>query len=306
MSNGPSVSERTDCADTVESLPELPVLPEPVVPVRESPVGGRLQTYWANWDQLLADPWVVNVLKEGYRLDLECQPPLTTAPRQREYTQSHQVLLADAIGKLVQKRAVRELTLPEITAGFYSDVFLVPKKDSTELRMIHNLKSFNKNYLAKPPYFRMISLPSVSQMLRPGDFLASLDLKDAYLHVPIHPEYHKYLRFVFLGVHYEWVALPFGISVAPWLFSRITTPIVGYLHRIGIRLEAYLDDMIVANAGRDVLSRHLHLAIDLFPETGLDFESNQVRAYSYEVPSIYRWSVRYRSSSVVCSPRPLG
>ncbi len=180
----------------------------------------------------------------------------------------HVAVLAEAIGKLVEKRAVRELTVPVHTPGFYSRVFLVPKKGSTELRMIHNLKSFNKDFLAQPPTFKMLSLTQLKLMIRAGDFLASLDLKDAYLHVPIHPDCHKYLRFVFQGRHYEWLVLPFGISVAPWLFTRITTPMVGFLHRRRIRFGSYLDDMLTANASARRLTQELDFAIKLFTQLG--------------------------------------
>ena len=245
-----------------------PTLPESTGHLLNLPVGGRLRFHWALWDQLFNDPWVVDTLKYGYQLTLIESPPLTTAPRERLYSLAHQATLADAVAKLVDKRAVRELVLPERTPGFYSEIFLVPKKDSPELRMIHNLKSFNKNFLEKPPTFRMVSLSALIHLLRQGDFLASIDLKDAYLHVPIHPDYHKYLRFVFQERHYQWEVLPFGISVAPWLFTRITTPIVGYLHSVGVRLEAYLDDLILANQLEPALSRQLRFTTDLFQRLG--------------------------------------
>lgn len=214
------------------------------------------------------DPWVVNTLRYGYRLDLVTDPPLTVAPLEGFYTEADIPVLADAVGKLVEKRAVRELATPEITPGFYSRIFLVPKKDSPELRMIHNLKSFNESYLRTPPKFRMLTLTDLKALIAPADWLASIDLKDAYLHVPIHPDHHKYLRFIFQGRHYEWVALPFGISSAPWLFTRLTSPITGFLHRRGIRYFSYLDDSLVANPLADMLSRQLAFVRRLLEQLG--------------------------------------
>jgi hypothetical protein len=132
-----------------------------------------------------------------------------------------------------------------LTPGFYSDIFLVPKKDSSDLRMIHNLAIFNDRYLQPPPAFKMMTVRDMLTVVQPGDWLASLDLKDAYLHVPIHADFHRFLRFMLHGIHYEWMVLPFGISVAPWLFTRITSPMSLFLHRKGISFFPYLDDCLM-------------------------------------------------------------
>ena len=49
--------------------------------------------------------------------------------------------------------------------------------------------------------------------------MVSLDLKDAYLQVPFHPDSRKdsrkYLRFVVSGQVYQFKALCFGLSTTP-------------------------------------------------------------------------------------------
>ena len=58
--------------------------------------------------------------------------------------------------------------------------------------------------------------------------------RDAYYAVPIHPESRKYLRFQFKGTTYEFRCLPFGLSLAPRVFTRILRPIVAKLRSEGI------------------------------------------------------------------------
>ena len=111
--------------------------------------------------------------------------------------------------------------------------------------MIHNLKIFNERYLERPPYFKMLSLKELKDMVKPGDWMASIDLKGAYLHVPFIPNHRKYLRFASRGNHYQWKVLPFEVSIAPWLFTRLTAPTVGLLHQRGIRFHVYMDDCII-------------------------------------------------------------
>ena len=50
---------------------------------------------------------------------------------------------------------------------------------------------------------------------------ASLDLWDAYLHVPIRAEHRKLLRFLYTGRLYKFVVLPFVLSTSPRDFTRV-------------------------------------------------------------------------------------
>ncbi len=59
----------------------------------------------------------------------------------------------------------------------------------------------------------------------------SLDLKDAYLHVPIHPSHRQFLRFtlrdsVKVLCSYQWGVLLFGLAMAIKLFSRLVAPVM--------------------------------------------------------------------------------
>ena len=51
-------------------------------------------------------------------------------------------------------------------------------------------------------------------LLPEGFYTVSLDLKDGYWHVPIAPAKHPYL-----GSDYWFWALPFGLNIAPRIFT---------------------------------------------------------------------------------------
>ena len=61
----------------------------------------------------------------------------------------------------------------------------------------------------------------VRQAIQPNDWAISLDLTDAYLHVPIHRQSRKYLRFCLKGQTYQFKALPFGLATSPYVFTRV-------------------------------------------------------------------------------------
>ncbi len=62
---------------------------------------------------------------------------------------------------------------------------------------------------------RMLTHASLLRLVCQGDWFTSVDLKDAYFHIPIYLLHRKYLRSVFLSVCYEYRVLPFGLSLSP-------------------------------------------------------------------------------------------
>ncbi|XP_029453260.1 endoribonuclease Dicer-like [Rhinatrema bivittatum] len=99
-------------------------------------------------------------------------------------------------------------------AGPYSMYFVVLKKEGT-FRPILDLKK--ANIALKVLRFRMETLPLDVAAVRKGEFLASLDLTEAYLHIGIRRDHQRFLRFMVLGQHFQFCTLPFGLAMAPRL-----------------------------------------------------------------------------------------
>ncbi len=91
----------------------------------------------------------------------------------------------------------------------------------------------------------MDTLSTVLNLVKMGDQAISLDLRDAYYHIGIHPKHQPYLRFCVQGKAYQFKALCFGPTSAPRVFSKIIAVVAAYLRKWSIRLATYLDDWIV-------------------------------------------------------------
>ena len=94
----------------------------------------------------------------------------------------------------------------------------------------------------------MEGLQAISSLISLGDFLASLDLQDAFLTIAMHPEFFKYLCFDFEGVRYCFVALVFGLSCAPRVFTKLLKVPLSSMRLEGIRNSAWLDDIILVGS----------------------------------------------------------
>ena len=95
----------------------------------------------------------------------------------------------------------------------------------------------------------------VRDLIRKDDWMVSIDLKDAYLSVPILQEHRKYLRFVWKGTTYEFQCLPFGLSSAPRVFTKLLKPVMALLRKRGIRSLIFLDDMLLMAESREELEQ---------------------------------------------------
>ena len=90
-------------------------------------------------------------------------------------------------------------------------------QDTDNLRVILDLNVLNQ-YI-QCPHFKMLTLQDVKLLLPEGFYTVSLDLKDGYWHVPIAPAKLPYLEFTYLGSDYWFRALPFGLNIAPRIFT---------------------------------------------------------------------------------------
>ena len=161
------------------------------------------------------------------------------------------------------KGAIEEA--PPHSRAFYGRLFTVPKS-SGGLRPVLDLSPLNK-YL-KVIHFRMETPRSIRESIRQGDWATSLDLKDAYFHIPIHRNFRKFLRFIWNDKVFQFRALPFGLSLAPWVFTKITRELAILARSRGIRLRMYLDDWLTLASSQPQAAKHSEEVLNLTTSLG--------------------------------------
>lgn len=91
----------------------------------------------------------------------------------------------------------------------------------------------------------MQSLQSILESIREGNFLTSIDLKEAYLHVPILPTHQQFFQFHYMGRHYQYQALPFGLSSVLRIFTKL---LAAHLQTLPVCVQCYLDDILIQSS----------------------------------------------------------
>ncbi|XP_072384478.1 uncharacterized protein [Diabrotica undecimpunctata] len=149
-------------------------------------------------------------------------------------------IITNIINKLMLSSAIS--IVDHTDDQYISKVFTIPKSDGS-YRLILNLKKFNK--FVENVHFKIEDNKVVVRLISQGCFMSKIDLKDAYHLIPVQKSHRKYLRFIFKGTLYEYNCLPFGLSCAPRIFTKILKPIVGILREKGVLLTVYLDDFLI-------------------------------------------------------------
>ena len=238
----------------------LPSAPHPSLPV-----GARLLNFVEAWSAITQDSWALSILRKGYRIPFAKEPPLLLSPILFPVAQQHLNHLREEVQILLEKKAV-EIVRDTTSPGFYSWIFLVKKKTGRFLLII-DLSSLNK--MMKVDHFQMETAASIRRAIPPGAWAVSIDLMDAYLHIPIHPASSKYLRFSLEGTIYQFQALPFGISTAPFVFTNLMEIVAGHIRSLGPNIHQYFDDWLVHRLSQESLLSDLSLAWEIISSLGL-------------------------------------
>ncbi len=175
-------------------------------------------------------------IEEGYDIPCKKQPD-SWNQRNRKGAMEHSAFLDGYLPKLVEQGAVQEVK--ERPWGV-SPLNVVPKSTAGKFRLILDLRHLNK--FVEEFTFNMETLSRRRGGFRRGDWMFTLDLESGYFHLPIRPSDRRLLGFEWRGRWYVFCVLPFGLSSAPFAFTKLMKQLANYWRRAGLRFLFYLDD----------------------------------------------------------------
>ena len=206
-------------------------------------VKGKLREHVHFWrEELKAPESVIDVIEKGYVLPLKSLPP----PYRQANHQSallHSDFVCDSISELTAAGCVKVV---ETTPHVCSPLSVV-QNASGKKRLVVNLRYLNR-YLWKQK-FKYEDLRTAMLLFEKDDYLFSFDLKSGYHHVDIAQTHHSLLGFEWEKVYYVFTVLPFGLSTACYIFTKLLRPLVRYWRMRGIRITVYLDDGLGSVSG---------------------------------------------------------
>jgi hypothetical protein len=212
-------------------------------------VQGRLKTCFLYWKSVLgASDFVLDIIESGYKIPFLYAPTSFFAKNNRS-SLDHPAFVQSAISELLLKRCIVEVATPP----YCCNPLTVAK--GKKLRLVLDLR--HPNQFVVKSKFKYEDLRHISQVLDHDQFYFSFDLESGYHHVDIFPPHQKYLGFSWQFNNgstkfYIFRVLPFGLSSACYLFTKITRPLVYYWRAQGITSFMYIDDGLIVSP--DLLS----------------------------------------------------
>ena len=238
--------------------------------------GGRLQCYYQVWEKKKCHPRVALILKHGYKIVLVKPIELSRFPTiQSGYAHPQkQKFLVDCVQEMLQKKAIIQVKM-SASLGFYSRLFLVPKPGK-KWRPVIDLSVVNMHLSV--PTFKMETAEIIRNSICKGEWVVSVDLTDAYFHIPIHQKSQNLLRFHVGGRSFQFRALPFGIATAPLEFTRIAREVKFMLQNMGIRIHQYLDDWLLQAPTQQICMEQSRQLVQFVQELGwvINFKKSEL------------------------------
>lgn len=230
-------------------------------------LGGRVQRAAAAWRRYTRDPFILDVVSNGWRFEFASSPTYLP-PRPIHLEPEADAALHEQLSRLLSIGAVRRLSSSEVDdVVVWNPIFVVPKHTGS-YRLILDARHLN-SFLVHLP-LRMEHLRKVRRILKPHDFLISCDLKDAYLTCGLNPDMLRFTAFMYDGIAYAFTSMVFGVSQSPAVFSRLAAVPMRMIRQLGCRASFYLDDDVLAHSSASELIRYRNIYIQLLYELGFE------------------------------------
>ena len=152
----------------------------------------------------------------------------------------HADFVLEAIHEFILSGSVVQLSIPPHVVNPLS----VSIQSSGKKRLILNLRHVNKHIWKEK--FKFEDIRNAFVYLPFHRFMFKFDLKSGYHHIDILQEHQTFLGFSWVvnGVRKSFVftVLPFGLSCAPYIFTKVVRVLVRYWRSRAVRITVYLDD----------------------------------------------------------------
>lgn len=195
----------------------------------------------------------------------------------------------------VNSKLVQDQILTEITEGRYiitpqpmtitSALGAIPKSNKA-IRLIHDASrpaggSLN-SYVDDKMTVKFQTVKDAVSILKPGTFMAKVDLQAAYRSVALHPSQYKYtgLKWIFEGdsepTYMYDSMLPFGATLSVGIFHRLSQAVCRMANRRNIKCIGYLDDFWITADTFEECQQALTTMIQLLRSLGFSISYKKV------------------------------
>lgn len=189
------------------------------------------------WKEIDVYDSVFSMIKNGYSLDFEIHPPSKHFENNKS-AMLNDNFVSDAVQDLVESGRVIQVHEKPYMVNPLSVAENHEKK-----RLILDL-SFLNNFIRKEKV-KFEDWKIALQYFKRNCFMTKFDLQSGYHHIDIDPCFQQYLGFSWKGNYFCFTVLPFGLTSAPYVFTKCLRPLVKYWRKNNLKVVLYLDDGLI-------------------------------------------------------------
>ena len=256
-------SDSVVCSDSVVShISYVSSLTKELVDSCKSFKAGCINSCFEAWSKITSDSDILHMVK-GLKIELNSFDNCSPGEKKASLSVEEKAFVDAELLKLEAKGVISKCVFSD--SQNVSPIFTCPKKDGSH-RLILNLKKLNVDIPYK--HFKMDSLQTALQLVTPGCFMTSVDLKDAYYSVPIHTADRLLLRFVWKDVLWEFNAMPNGLALAPRMFTKLLKPVFSNLRASGFASTSFIDDSLQVSPTFSAAAMNVKETVKLLTKLG--------------------------------------
>ena len=209
------------------------------------------QSFWKN--TIEANDTVLNIIQEGYRLPF-LETPDTARFSNNKSAINNSKFVENSIKEMLATGTILERDHPPRIVNPLS----VSIDSSGKKRLILDLGYVNMHLVKDKIKFDDWKCFE-NYLLANKGYLLKFDLKNGYHHIDIFDSHQTYLGFSWdikgTTKYFVFTVLPFGLSSAPFVFTKVVRPLVKHWRSHAVKIACFLDDGLgIACTYQDALS----------------------------------------------------
>ena len=203
-------------------------------------VKNRLKNHIAFWKKIGASQFILDTISNGFKIPFYSLPPCSVSKNNMSALRET-VFVQEAISDLLDRGLIQKCDyVPKVV-----NPLTVSVQSNGKKRLILDLREVNK-YIWKQK-IKYEDLRIALMYLQQGSWMIKFDICSAYHFIDIRLPDTEFLGFSFpdkngINHFYKFLVLPFGLGVAPYIYTKLTRPLIAKWRGEGKKIIMFLDD----------------------------------------------------------------
>ena len=225
------------------------------------------------WQGVLKAPkMLMDILEEGYRLPFAEVPEENYEEQNNKSARDNMTFVRDTAEEWQRQGVVQFVDQKPKVVAPLTVVTRKTAEGSTKMRLCWD-GSRSVNLKLRKEKVNLAHLQTALEITEAGDYQMKYDLSNAYFHIAIYKEHQTYLGACYeredgKKQYFQFQYLPFGLSTAVYIMTKIMKPVQAFLAEKGIRHSIFIDDGRVVARSKEQAQEDAKQVLEVLQKAG--------------------------------------